>query len=131
MSPQLKFGRKRQVNFTNDHEFYESLGFLSKNNGTTSLNWEHNEMQGAWGQEGRIHFYEDRDDTTHPYPQYFSRAFTRGTGNIKYRVNCNQYVSYIVDKYGFEYGDKQNVHAILEGFIPVNFHSDFNRGLTL
>lgn len=130
MPPQLTFGTRGQVSFRNDNEFYEALGFLSKNNGTTSLNLEHNEMQGAWGQEGRIHFYEDRDGTAHPYPQYFSRAFTRGTGNIIHRINCNEYMEYIVINHGFQYSGNQNVQAILSS-IPNNFHSDFYRGLTL
>lgn len=125
MPPQLTFGKKKQIKFNNYNEFYQALGFLSKNNGTTSLNWEHNEVQGAWGQEGRIHFYVDRN-----YPQYFSLRFTKGTGRIIHRVNCNEYVKYITVNYGFIFGYNQNVQAILNN-IPSNFHNDFLIGQNL
>ena len=52
--PQLVFGTIQQIQFASDNEFFEALGFLSKNDGTTSIHWEHNENQGAWGSEGRI-----------------------------------------------------------------------------
>ncbi len=65
--PPLNYGT---VNFESLNEFYESLGFLAKNNGTTSLHWEHNETSGAWGSEGRIHFYSN----TANYPDYFRNA---------------------------------------------------------
>jgi hypothetical protein len=120
----LLFGKKRQIAFNTNNEFYESLGFLSKNNDTTSLHWEHNETSGAWGSEGRIHFYiEDRF-----YPLYFSRSFTAGTGNIIHRVNCNEYVEYISTHHYFQMGHIQNTQNILTT-IPSRYLTDFNRGL--
>ena len=46
------FGIKNQMQFANEHEFYKLLGYLAKSDGSTSLAWEHNENQGAWGSEG-------------------------------------------------------------------------------
>lgn len=51
---QQSFGRNGQVQFANEHEFYKFWGYLAKSDGSTSLVWEHNENQGAWGSEGRI-----------------------------------------------------------------------------
>lgn len=34
---QLIFGTKQQIQFASDNEFFEALGFLCKNNGTTSI----------------------------------------------------------------------------------------------
>jgi hypothetical protein len=124
--PQLIFGTKQQIQFATAQEFFEALGFLSKNDGTTSLHWEHNENQGAWGSEGRIHCYQNIDN----FPPYFSCAFSAGTGNIKYRINCNKYIEYIVTNYGFQYGDQQDLTSIRQS-IPAQYITDFNRGITL
>lgn len=74
---QLTFGTKQQIQFASDNDFFEALGFLSKNDGTTSIHWEHNENQGAWGSEGRIHCYQNiasfpayfRNDYAYRYPR--------------------------------------------------------------
>ena len=53
------FGTKTppQIQFTSESQYYQALGYLAKSDGTSSIHWEHNENQGAWGSEGRIHFY--------------------------------------------------------------------------
>ena len=51
-----RFGRNGQVNFSCPEDYYELLGYLAKSDGTTSITWENNEDQGAWGSEGRICF---------------------------------------------------------------------------
>lgn len=43
-----KFGKYNQMQFADDHEFYQFLGYLAKSDGSSSLVWEHNEDQGAW-----------------------------------------------------------------------------------
>lgn len=123
---QLIFGTKSQIQFNNDSEFFEALGFLSKNDGTTSINWEHNENQGAWGSEGRIHCYKNIAS----FPIYFSVAFTAGVGNIIHRINCNEYIEYIVKNHSFVMGATQNQVAVL-ATVPAINAADFNRGLVL
>ena len=44
------FGINGQIQFANEHEYYKLIGFLAKSDGSTSLVWEHNEEQGAWGE---------------------------------------------------------------------------------
>lgn len=123
---QHTFGVKKQIQFSSDNDFFEALGFLSKNDGTTSIHWEHNENQGAWGSEGRIHCYKN----TSNFPIYFSNAFTAGTNNIVYRINCNEYIEYLAKNHAVQLGHNQNVNAILTT-IPAANIVDFNRGLTL
>lgn|GEM_PF-494222 len=54
----LAYGKKAQIRFQDEAEYYFALGFLASAK-HTSLHWEHNEDQGAWGSEGRIHCYGD------------------------------------------------------------------------
>ena len=124
--PQLVFGTIQQIQFATDNDFFEALGFLSKNNGTTSIHWEHNENQGAWGSEGRIHCYRNIAN----FPAYFRNAFTAGVGRIIHRINCNEYIEYIVTNHGFQLGDNQNLTAI-KRTIPNQNIVDFTRGLLL
>ncbi|TZF85546.1 hypothetical protein FW774_00235 (plasmid) [Pedobacter sp. BS3] len=123
---QHTFGTKQQIQFASDNDFFEALGFLSKNDGTTSIHWEHNENQGAWGSEGRIHCYKNIAS----FPAYFSNAFSAGVNNIVHRINCNEYIEYLATNHAVQLGHNQNVTAILATIPAVNI-ADFNRGLTL
>lgn len=123
---QLVFGTKEQIRFTSNNDFFEALGFLSKNDGTTSIHWEHNENQGAWGSEGRIHCYNNIAS----FPAYFSNAFTAGVGRITHRINCNEYIEYITSNHAFQYGNTQNESAI-RLTIPEQYLDDFDRGLNM
>lgn len=123
---QLVFGKNSQLQFVNEAEFYRTLGFLAKSDGSTSLSWENNLASGAWGDEGRIHFYR----VSANIPTVLSNLFTAGTGSILYRVNCNEFVEYISTQYGFCLGDNQNIPAILSR-IPTQYHPHFQQGLAL
>jgi len=113
-----------QIQFNNENEFYQALGYLARNNDSTSLNWENNENQGAWGSEGRIHFYVGNPSI----PGYFS--LTAGTGNIKHRTNCNEFLSTLYQDYGFINGRVQNITTISSN-IPIAYLPDFNIGQAL
>ena len=91
------FGTKNQVHFTSENEYYEALGYLAKSDGTTSIVWEHNEEQGAWGSEGRIHIY------TNNFPFINNCKLTAGNGNIRHRTNCNEFIKNIVIDRGDNY----------------------------
>lgn len=123
---QLVFGTKSQIQFNSDNEFFEALGFLCKNDKTTSIHWEHNEDQGAWGSEGRIHCYKNIAS----FPIYFSNAFTAGTGSIKHRINCNEYIEYMFTNHNVQYGIYQDIAEIRKTIPTLNI-VDFDRGLKL
>ena len=121
---QSSFGRKNQIRFNNESEYYQALGYLTKSDGTSSIHWENNEQQGAWGSEGRIHFYIQNPSI----PGVFS--LTAGTGNVVHRTNCNDFVENLVLNHHFQYGKTQNIQHI-RNTIPTQCLSDFNYGLTL
>ena len=121
---QQTFGQINQVSFKNENEFYELLGFLANSNNPIKIVWEHNEEQGAWGSEGRLHFY------TENYPFAASLLFTAGVGKIRSRVNCNEFVQNIVENHAFIYGRIQHVEEI-KATIPRDFFVDFERGFKL
>jgi hypothetical protein len=113
-----------QIRFNNENEYYKALGYLSKSDSTTSIHWEQNENQGAWGSEGRIHFLI----TNPPIPGYFK--LTAGRPGVEHRTNCNEFIQNIVTNHYFEMGDTQNITNI-RSTIPASFISDFDFGLTL
>ena len=118
------FGNKGQVQCSKPNDYYELLGYLAKSDGTTALVWEHNEDQGAWGSEGRLHFYEKI------VPLASHLKFTRGNGSIAHRVNCNAFVDHIIRHHGFVSGKVQNI-AHIRSTIPTRYIPDFDRGLSL
>ncbi len=118
------FGSVAQVQFQDEYQYYEMLGYLAKSDGTSSIAWEHNEDQGAWGSEGRIKFYVQN------VPLSANLSLTAGVGNITCRVNCNEFVQNIVTNHGFVMGAAQD-KANIRNTIPAQFHADFDRGLGL
>lgn len=117
------YGTQGQISFNSDTEYYQALGYLAKSDGTTSLTWENNQNQGAWGSEGRIHFYTDNPKIT----GYFRH--TKGTGNIISRVNCNEFLSNLYENHKFKKGNSQDIDAI-RSTVPPEYISDFNYGLS-
>ncbi len=119
------FGRKNQIHFTSENEYYDFLGYLAKSNGTTSIVWEHNEEQGAWGSEGRIQIHINN------FPFTNNCKLTAGRGSsIINRVNCNEFIKNIETDHDFTMGKVQNVDDI-RNTVPTEYLLDFNRGLNL
>lgn len=118
----LYYGRNGQVSFKDLNEYYFALGFLADSR-RASLYWEHNEDQGAWGSEGRIHCLipETR------FPQNFSFTAGRGSG-VYARINCNDYVGTLVTDHKFKVrGAMQDVAKILET-VPDQYRDIFMEG---
>ncbi len=116
------FGINGQIQFADEHEYYKLIGFLAKSDGSTSLVWEHNEEQGAWGSEGRIQIYRAI------LPNNMGRlSLSAGVGNIINRLNCNEFVQDIVRNHGFVMGVQQDKENVLET-IPDEFKKDFEEG---
>lgn len=119
------FGTEQQVQFANEHEFYSLLGYLAKSDGTTSIVWEHNENQGAWGSEGRIQIH------TPNMPNIWNLRYTAGNGgNVLQRVNCNEFVAIICNNHGFVVGGVQNI-TLIRNLVPTLYQADFDRGLNM
>lgn len=122
---QNTFGTKDQVQFNTAADYYEFLGYLAKEDGTTKIVWEHNDEQGAWAEEGRIQFYL--------WPPAALRArlnHTAGLGSIVSRVNCNAFVEHIARHHHFISNGSQDI-ARIRASIPAAHNADFDRGLTI
>jgi len=122
---QPAFGKKQQITFNSEEEYYEFLGFLSKNDGTTKLVWEENNEQGAWTEEGRILFFVNQPATLRA-----NLLHTAGNYNIVFRVNCNDFIEDIRTNHSFVLGETQNT-AIIRNTIPNQFLASFDGGLHL
>ncbi len=118
------YGQNGQVQFTTKNEYYRALGYLAKSDNTSSIHWENNENQGAWGSEGRIHFLINNP----PIPGYFK--LTAGRPGVEHRTNCNEFVENIVMNHNFVMGSSQNITNI-RSTVPASFINDFDYGLTL
>jgi hypothetical protein len=124
---QQYFGKRNKMRFDSPEEYYETLGFLAKSDGSISLVWEHNEDQGAWGSEGRIHCHSNINKFTAP----LTRKFTAGRAqNVIHRINCNEFVEDIVTNHSYSMGSTQNT-ANIRATIPNQYLADFDRGLNL
>lgn len=116
------YGRNGQVAFSSSEEFYFALGFLADSR-RAAIYWEHNEDQGAWGSEGRIHCLipEER------FPAFFKFTAGRGAG-VYARINCNDYVGCLVEDHKFKTkGVRQNVEEIM-ATVPEQYRDIFAKG---
>ena len=55
---------------------------------------------------------------------------TAGTGNIKTRVNCNEFITNLRENHNFILGNKQNIEEIKKT-IPEEFLRDYEEGLKI
>ena len=119
------FGTRGQIRFNTEADYYEFLGYLAREDGTTKVVWESNDEQGAWGQEGRIQFYVGQ-----PATLAVRLLHTSGTGNIASRVNCNAFVEHIAKHHHFVSNGAQDKVRVRASLPPAHL-SDFDRGLAL
>ncbi len=120
------FGKNEQVIFNNNNEYYELIGFLAKNDNSTQLKWEHNDVKGtAWGKEGRIEFFKEVESLS------CSIKHTAGNGGrVLSRVNCNDFIQHIRNTHYFVEGFIQDIDLVSQT-IPAEHKVDFERGLNM
>lgn len=119
------FGTNEQIRFESEPDYYETLGYLAKDDGSARIVWENNDEQGAWAPEGRIQFYGEP-----PVALRAKLKHTAGSGSITSRVNCNDFIQHIINYHHFVAGPHQNMSQIAAS-IPKNFLTDFERGFAL
>lgn len=117
-------GRSKQVNCPKS-EFYRFLGYIANHPHDIRIVFENNELCGAWGSEGRIHFFSETARTI--FGNYFK--FTKGVGNTLYRLNCNALIEKLVN-YGFTLGSMQN-HTAIRANIPTDQVVNFDSGAAI
>lgn len=97
------------IEYSTWEDFAFALGYLANeihyrnkdSNGLIELHFEGNNLQGAWGKEGRIHYYGTKSYLESRFNDWY-RAKSAGTGNITYRVNSNDYMYSLVHDFRFE-----------------------------
>ncbi len=129
------------IEFKNWKNYSFTLGYLSNpahyNNlnpgsfyANISLHIEKNNKQGAWGKEGRIHYYGELSDLKVFFDDLYNCS-SNGTGRITQRINSNGYILSLVDDYNFERQeymgyttvdvfppkDKNNIENYLRGYL--------------
>lgn len=124
-----------------------ALGYLSNelhyrninNSGLIDLHFESNDAQGAWGKEGRIHYYGGREYLSSVFTDWYN-AKSAGVNNITYRINSNDYMYSLVYDFGFKVQryvgyttadiipPKQNAYGevwnVLENYLVQNSYSN-------
>lgn len=120
-----RFGTKQQISFQSEADYYQFIGYLSKNDGSTRIVWEQNNEQGAWAEEGRILFY-----VSPPRQLRVTLSHTTGNNSILSRVNCNEFITNIRDNHGFVIDGNQDVDKI-RSTVPQPFQLEFDNGRTL
>ena len=103
------------IEFITWDEYVKVLGFLANedhyrnmNGGRRSL-WtdsielhvEKNDKQGAWGKEGRIHYYGADTPIKVEFPELYA-CKSAGNNGITYRINSNDYMYSLVYDYRFK-----------------------------
>lgn len=68
--------------------------------GLVEVHIEQNDEQGAWGREGRIHYYGLDIYLENNFPDWY-RCKSAGNGSISCRINSNSYIYSLAEDYGF------------------------------
>lgn len=97
------------IRYSSWEAYAYALGYLANrlhyrninNSGLIDLHFESNDAQGAWGKEGRIHYYGEGEYLLPAFSDWYN-AKSAGTGNITYRINSNDYMYSLVYDFGFE-----------------------------
>lgn len=121
------FGKRKKMKFDSPEEYYETLGFIAKGDGSCDLYREENQNQGAWGPEIRMNCYNNLNKFTPP----LKRKFTKGRGKkVLHRINCNEFIQDLIDNHQFTFGPTQNA-SLIRTTVPAQYQVDFDRGLAL
>ena len=124
------------IYFNNLYEYIKTLGFLSNIrhyinapitlnqsvtyfNNSVSMHVEGNNIDGAWNEECRIHYYKDEVQLNNKLVSLFN-AKSAGVGNITLRINSNLYINHLINDYNFIV---QGTNYIKDVFPPTNINT--------
>ena len=98
---QLKFGKINVIRFDDERDFFLCLGYLSNPDRTAHVNSE--KYDSKYGVEDRIWLRN-----INSIPKTLKLAKSDG-GNYAARINCNEYIQYIILNYGFPNTDESRI----------------------
>ena len=124
------------IYFSNLYEYIKTLGFLSNIrhyinvptilnqnmsyfDDSISMHVEGNNIDGAWNEECRIHYYKDEVQLNNKLVSLFN-AKSAGVGNITLRINSNLYINHLINDYNFIV---QGTNYIKDVFPPTNINT--------
>ena len=120
---QLVFGERNIVRFSSDENLIEAVGYLANNR--RGIRFDFESYDNKWGIEGRIWI---RDASNAPIE--LRNAFSAGTNIVESRLNCNEFIYYLINNFGFTRGSNNTYHSIRRN-IPTRYLNDFDRGFNL
>lgn len=121
------------LNFSSEKEYYETLGFLAKDEEYIRVYTESNDKAGAWAGQGRMSL---RNVSVDSLPEALMKAFeTSADGRIsetRYVRNLKENHNFTkeVDPTGSDFTKrlyKENLEKVLET-VPEEYENDFYRG---
>lgn len=121
------------LKFNTEPEYYETLGFLCKEEEVVRVYIEHNELSGARGSQGRLRV---RKGNFNYFPEPLKKLFC---DSVDGKTSETQYVRNLRDEHHFievqsergkgqTYILKKNSLAEVKSTVPKQFLSDFMRG---
>ena len=137
--------RNPRLVFASDADFFETYGFLCNDNiHRLEFQWEYNANSGAWGNEGRIHFLQTNIGAAYnPMPIILQNRLTAGRGNIANRLNCNDFITELVNSYGFQINPSKPGNLVTRSaqgllpplnptiYVPQQYLNDYQRGYNM
>ncbi len=123
-----------KLSFNDDHEFFETLGFLSRDDTIFDLRQERNEEAGAWGSQIRFYWKTQADISSLPRP--LREAFSIPSHDSQRRISETKFVRELADNHSFSNFDetsyithwtKTSLDDVL-ATVPEEYVNDFWRG---
>lgn len=117
----LRFGEKNIIEFESYNSLYYTIGYLTNfSKRGTKISIE--SYDDKWGYEYRIWI-----KTIGNIPEDISRAISAGNNSYEARLNCNEFIIYLINEHDFDEGRVKNEDFIRET-IPNQYRDDFERG---
>ncbi|WP_373599824.1 hypothetical protein [Paraclostridium bifermentans] len=120
----IEFGEKNIISFQDENSLYETIGYLA-NYTARGMNISVENYPNKWGIEYRIWLGNVRNA-----PYCMRSVLSEGVGNYDARLNCNEFITFLINSHNFAIGATQNVD-IIRASIDNEYIEDFNRGYNL
>lgn len=129
---QLDWGTGIGLHFSDEAEYYETLGFLSKNPALVVVYTHDNDRSGAWAGQGKLHTRVKKD----MLPSGLRRSFMASGDD---RLSVTDYVRNLVENHAFTsfYDPTGNFYTFyrypnsvldVKDTVPSEYEEAFNRG---
>ena len=129
---QLDWGTGIGLHFRDDAEYYETLGYLTKDPALVSVYTHDNDRSGAWAGQGKLHIHVNKRSL----PDGLRRSFVQSGDD---RLSVTDYVRNLVYDHEFTqfYDPTGNLYTFyryprsmtdVRATVPRAFLEDFDRG---